>query len=147
MHRMEPSAITAHEWSSVTRLAEAIVQCSGVGDMAGAEAETRKLLAYLEKLEAAYGRHPDILATRADYVGDLSERVRLLLEAYHLSQEHGLAANLTLISASLAQTYIEDLADSESGARWLSELSDNLANHWDDFEHGEYLRLDAILEK
>jgi hypothetical protein len=141
---MTSDGISDSDWEVVSNLARDVVE--SVERPEEHEGAERRLLMFLEELEQKYGKRPSILATRADYVEDVRERVTLLDEAYELATAMNDSLNCTLIASSLAQLFIEEMQDKKSGRIWVNELGECLALHWDDGEHREYLRLTAELE-
>ena len=122
------------------RVAEAAV----AGDVDSQARCTRALLLHLDRLERKYGTRPSLLATRADYVEDVHERIRLLERAWRIACEMGDKRNCTLIASSLAGTFIEEAGDRHKGADWLSKLEAALAECWVDEEHEEFRRLEEM---
>ena len=68
---------------------------------------TSQLLQYLDELGAKYGALPSILATRADYLMDRTEREALLIQAYILAEALNDTLNMKETEDSLAELYIE----------------------------------------
>ena len=101
------------------------------GDRAGSRQARERMFATLDALEQRYGAKPSILATRADYTGARSARLRLFLRAYKAANEINDAKNLVLIARSLVELFIDDCEDYKSAAAWLERLSENL-QRWSD---------------
>ena len=72
---MTSDGISDADWDVVHALAVEIVNAS---ESEAAVRTTAALLCHLDTLEQKYGALPSILATRADYVEDAGERLRLL---------------------------------------------------------------------
>ena len=144
---MTPDGISTHDWEKVMELAADIANAVGAEDHVLSSKYTEELLAYLEELKATYGALSSILATRADYVAETTERLDLLKNAYTIAHKRGDTLNLTSIASSLAQTYIDDLQDIIEGQRWLSILNECLAKHPDPTERAEYNRLSQKLRE
>jgi hypothetical protein len=141
---MTSDGISDSDWDILSALAREVVE--GVDRPEDDKSAEQRLLKFLDELEQKYGKRPSILATRADYIDDDRERATLLEEAYELARTMNDSLNRTLIASSLAQLFTEDIEDHKSGRRWVDELGDCLALHWDDGEHREYLRLIAKLD-
>ena len=69
------------------------------------------------------GAHPSILATRADFLLDPDDAVRLLERAYALAVERKDVRNRVYIADSLASTFIRELEDVEQGEAWLQRVA------------------------
>jgi hypothetical protein len=141
---MKSDGISDSDWDILSDLARKVVE--SVDRPEDNKSAEQRLLKFLDELEQKYGKRPSILATRAYYIDDDRERVLLLEEGYKLAAAMNDSFNRTLIASSLAQLFIEDMEDHKSGRIWVDELGDCLALHWDDGEHGEYLRLIAKLD-
>lgn len=141
---MTSDGVSDADWEVVSKLAREVVE--SVECTEDCQSAEQRLLRFLDELEQKYGKRPSILATRADYVDGVRERVTLLEEAYELARAMNDSLNRTLSASSLAQLFIEEIEDHKSGRRWVDELGDCLALHWDDGEHREYLRLIAKLD-
>lgn len=143
---MTSDGISTEDWNVVQDYAASIANAACADDAATSDKITEKLLRYLECLEAQYGKLPSILATRADYVNDLSQRVRLLEQAYEYAKQSTDRENLTLTASSLAQIYVEEAVNVSAAQKWLALLADALGNKWDDLEHQEFQKLTAQVE-
>jgi hypothetical protein len=119
---MTTDGISAEDWDQVHDLACQIVNTSSRGDDESSSKYTEHLLSLLDELQTKYGELPSLFATRADYIDDISERLRLLGRAYDLADTHQDRSNQVLIAFSLAQIYIEELTDPENGGAWLDIL-------------------------
>jgi hypothetical protein len=144
---MTSDGIHEADWLPVRQIASKIVELISVGRAREAEAAKIEMLSCLDRLEARYGRRPSILATRADYCEEPEQRISLLKEAFALAKAAGDKSNCTGIASSLAQLLIEDAEKHDAGEEWLGVLADCLAEHWDDFEHNEYVRLKRALNQ
>ncbi|HTI70415.1 MAG TPA: hypothetical protein VMF06_10645 [Candidatus Limnocylindria bacterium] len=142
---MTSDGISLTHWQQVLGFAENVARVASTDDTVGMLRETAALLRYLDTLESLCGRRPSILATRADYLDEASERIVLLVEAFAIASTTEDFENCTSIASSLAQIYIDDLGDKNGGDKWIGILHDCLVRNWDDFEHGEYQRLDSKL--
>lgn len=138
---MTPDGISTEDWDKVTELAANIANAACADDQILFSKHVEELLSYLETLQVKYGDLPSILATRADYVEDISERLALLQRAYTIAQQHGDNINLTSIASSLTQLYIDELRDSVNGAHWLSVLKACLTKYPNEGEMAELNRL------
>jgi len=134
------------DWDAVHELALAIANASVV-DAGQAERETERLMELLGRLESRYGPRPSLLATRADYAASWPESIALLKRAFELAQEHRDTRNLTYVSSSLAQRFIEDARDPVQGAYWLGQLEAALGQFGDRSDIEELMSLRTGLEK
>lgn len=114
------------DWKKVEALAFAIADAVGHGRSKEAVRLTRRMLALLSELERKHGKHPSILATRADYVDSSKARLRLFLDAYSRAKRRGDRRNLWLIACSLAEYYIEEDRNPREGRRWLKSMKAHL---------------------
>jgi hypothetical protein len=140
-----PDGISTEDWSEVHELAVEVVSLSADGDEPASSAARRRLLALLDDLSKQYGPLPSLLATRADYVEDDGAREYWLLAGYDEALRRGDSKNLTLISHSLAQLYVESRPTSVEAARWLDHLERHLAIYSDEHEANELSRLRTLV--
>ena len=144
---MTSDGISDSDWGIVKDFSTKVAEAQCAGDEAGSESLARELLRHLAVLEGKYGLIPSIVATRADYVDDEAERIRLLEQAWILARKRSDWANCVFISSSLAGAYIEELASISIGRRWLGLLEESLEHYWDEDEYKEMQRLKIHLEK
>tara|TARA_R110001599_G_C12205844_1_gene656127 strand:- start:1368 stop:1700 length:333 start_codon:yes stop_codon:yes gene_type:complete len=78
----------------------------------------------LDRLRLKYGEIPLLLSTKADFIDDTDERVRLYKRAVELSLESADIACLTQSAESLVEIYIEEFSDHESALAWLNRLNE-----------------------
>jgi hypothetical protein len=131
---MTSDGINSKDWAVVHEYALQVANAASKRDRRGARMATALLLRHLDQLELSYGRLPSILATRADYVGDKCESIRLLHSAWRAARNRSDKCNLTHIASSLAELYIETLRDLRRGRIWVSRLQAALVEHWDEDE-------------
>lgn len=143
---MTSDGINTEDWEVVQDYAAKIANAACADDAKTSDIITEKLLRYLECLEAKYGKLPSILATRADYVNDLTQRVKLLEQSYELAKQSDDRENLTLTASSLAQLYVEEAVDVSAAQKWLALLADALESKWDDLEYQEFQKLTTQVE-
>lgn len=124
-----PDGIDSYDWDRVQELAQALVDHA---DGSKTEDCLRRLLDYLDELELKYGVQPSILATRADFISDVTQREELLLRAYGLAERRGDRRNALYITHSLSELYIEVLKDASEGRQWLYCLKLHLSAEPDD---------------
>jgi hypothetical protein len=105
------------------------------------------LLAYLDTLEQKYGPLPSILATRADFVGDLSAKEWLLLRAQALAEERADLTNVLEVTHSLAELYIDERRDFVKGREQLESLKGLLNKVDDSYLAEEHERLSKVVEQ
>src|SRR5437667_8273002 len=144
---MTSDGISQEDWDGVGDLAAEIVNASSAGDQVLDESLTEALLDHLNDLEGKYGGLPSILATEADYVSDVQEKIALLERAYEAAKAKTDHKNKTLVSSSLSEFYITELKDYASGRFWLRELRESLSTYWDDWEASIYDELSKLVHK
>lgn len=132
------------EWQVIRQLAEEYAALTERGDKA-ADRVRRRLLRYLDRLVEKYGELPSILATKSDYLLRSSRRESLLIRAYELARRRKDTKNLTLVSASLAELYIEELNDTVNGRVWIARLKKALTNYPDAAEGRLLRRLHSMI--
>lgn len=123
--------ISDADWNIVRQCTEGIVQASSLG--ADDSLLISNLFSELRKLEAVYGRLPSILATEADFTEDICREQSLLKEAYASAYELSDYKNMTYVSASLAEFYIERMQNLKKAVFWQEALSGNLCNYSDEY--------------
>ena len=139
--------ISSKDWEIVADLAARIANAACAENERAGNAATQELFAHLVRLERKYGRLPSILATRADYAEDMSQKVSLLEEAWRLAQNRQDIRNLVFIASSLAEVFLTELKDYQKGRKWLGELEIALGNHWGDDEYAQVIELREELRK
>lgn len=133
------------DWDQVGILATEIANAA-IAENAQRETTARsRLLSLLETLRRKYGERPSILATQADYVDALPDKITLLEKAFCLARETSDSRNMTFIAHSLAQLHVEECQDVAGGRVWLSTLATCLAAYSEQYERDEYERLYAEL--
>jgi len=105
---MTSDGIPQDEWDKVNELAASVANAVCAEDEILSSKHTAEILEYLEVLELNHGELPSILATRADYVSAIDERVTLLRRAYDLADERKDNANLTAISVSNGKNFLNN---------------------------------------
>lgn len=141
-----PDGISDADWDRVKELAVAIVNATQ-DDEEGGEEETIALMGFLDGLEAKYGPHPGIISTRADFLSDPDEAVRLLEQAYTLAVERRDARSRLYIADTLAGTFIRELEDADSGETWLRRVAEELKNTGDESDITSYEELRVDLQR
>jgi len=141
---MTSDGISTADWNIVQHLAELVAAHTSEVVNVDASQTVHRLFAALDNLETKYGNLPSITATRADYVESADERARLLKQAYHEAQNIQDLANLTFISSSLAELYVEEKRQASEAERWLIAFESALINHWDEMEYNELKRLSSV---
>src|SRR5687768_2471737 len=74
------------DWDQVTELACDVVNASAMDDEILQQAKLAGLFALLNDLEAKYGPHPSIIATRGDFTENPAEALLHLQEALTLAR-------------------------------------------------------------
>jgi hypothetical protein len=141
-----PTLESSLAWRKLTQAAEEYCAAVESENLQGAERERKQILRLLNAVERTFGRVPSVLATRADYVRPTSLKERLLLEAFAEAKRLKDAKNVTLISASLAQLYLEEVGDMVLGRKWVDALGKALVDYPDSTESATYLELKAELD-
>ena len=144
---MTTDGISTEDWDQVRGLACQIVNTSSQGNEEASSKYTERLLLLLDNLQAKYGELPSLLATRADYIEDLSERLRLLKKAYELAERRQDRSNQGLIASSIAQIYIEELANLENSGVWLDALEKSLDGSSSQGDVEEFNKLKKKVER
>ena len=106
----------------------------------------RKMLRLLNRMSKKYGERPSILAIKADYVASYRRREDLLELAYALAQQISDFQNITLVSSSLAEFYVEEMPSEGKGKLWVGRLRRALQDHFDQSEQEVYKRLFGIVK-
>lgn len=133
--------ISKIEWNKIEYLASKIVADAFSDDDILYKKHTEEILYELDILQNKYGELPSILATKADYVDDCKQELILLKKAYEIARSIMDTKNLTYISSSLAQRYVEKFEDKDNGKFWLNEFKKSLIGYFDQCESEEYTRL------
>jgi len=123
--------ISDEDWYLVGVFAAMIVNADF--EETDADVALSNLLSELRRLEAKYGRLPSILSAEADFIDDLGKRLSLQKEAYASAQEIRDFMHLTMISATLAEMYVEEVHDDAKAVFWLERLELHLIDHPDDY--------------
>ena len=142
---MTPDGISDADWDRVHELAVEIVNAPEDSDDEREHVE--QLFRYLDQLEHKYGVLPSLLATRADYVKDPRESLRLLERAYGLSQDTDDARNMLYTASSIAKLYIEHFRDVQNAEAWLRAIEDALKRTGDESDILEYQQLRTSLTR
>lgn len=143
--------ISTEDWDKVHELALDIANASlraekGEEVKGVVEAYKMELLNHLDSLARKYGSLPTILATRADYIDDTADKIRLFNEAYTSAKTHGDIHNKLAVASSLARLYIEDLQQPHEGKKWLEVFGECLKKIGDDSDMEEYEELQESLK-
>lgn len=139
---MTSDGISTRDWNRVRALATKV---ANTAEDSPAEVRlTKQLHELIDNLATKYGELPSLLATKADYLEDASERLKLLSRAYRVAERRADKPNLTFVSSSIAQLCIEELRDLRQGGAWLRKLEEHLGQWWDDSEAKELVRLGRI---
>ena len=129
--------INTKDWDVVHTLVVNLINASEAEE----DSCRRRLLDYLDELEAKYGCLPSILATRADFVRDEAEKESLLLRAYSLARQLEEAFDTLEIAHSLAEFYVEEHVVQVDADYWLGRLREHLKAITNPSMEKEYRRL------
>lgn len=102
--------ITKAAWSRVHQKACDIVNASAIGDDLMASIHREQMFEILGELEAEFGPHPEFYDTRADYLTDPAEQMRLYRKALALARVKNDTQVIGEILESIAYLQ-EDLAN------------------------------------
>jgi len=123
--------ISDEEWRVVQSYAEDIAEANA-SDIDDSFLVAR-LFSELKKLETSHGRLPSIIATEADYTVENGRELSLLKEAYVTACEIDDVKNISYVSSSLAEYYIETVELEVMAGYWLRSLLNNLKNYTDEY--------------
>ena len=137
-----PDGISNEDWDDIHECAAEIVNAS-----IRREEWRHRLLDRLDDLQEKYGELPSILATRADYIEDVDEKVTLFRRAYALATERGDSFNQLEIADSLATLYIVNLKDAAKGWHWLERMRRHMDERSDWSHDQDYESLREALSK
>ena len=138
-------SISEKEWDEVRSLIYDVVNVSAGG---GDSTQAGKKLTYkLDRLRLKYGELPLLLSTKADFIGEPDERLKLYKRAVELSQENLDIPCLTQSAESIAAIYVNELSDFHSGQYWLDKLKELIASHGDAYIIGNLSDLEANLNR
>lgn len=143
-----PDGVSSQDWDRVHELVVDIWNAEAGDDEDRSMCRSR-LLDFLNELEVKYGPLPSILATRADFIDGLPEKISLLRRAYNLAEVRSDRRNVLYIAHSLAELYIQDQQDPIEGRKWLDCLRRCLVevdNAWYAEEHDRLLNAAEQLE-
>lgn len=142
---MTSDGVTDADWERVHELALKVVNSSLADDLSTAARAQESLIVLLNELDEKYGPKPSLLATRADYVESASEKKRLLHIAYSEADRIRDHRNREMTAHSLAQFYIDEVGDLDSGAKWLGIWRIELGVEPGEFDRTELTRLEGLL--
>ena len=134
--------ITADDWNRVHALTVDLVNATDETSVASCR---RRLFQYLEILESKYGPLPSILATRADFTEDISQKDLKLRKAYEYAEERSDYRNALYIAHSLAALHLEETGDLVEGRIWLERMRHQLIREEDAWFAEELQRLRDLL--
>ena len=95
----------------------------------------------LAELRAAYGQHPVLLETEADFTDEPAEQAQMYEQAKHLAEAGGLVTYS--IRLSLARVLLEELDDAERARHELLACRDEVAGHADESDRTKWAELEA----
>ncbi len=113
--------ISRKDWGRVHQKACDIANASESDDTGMITVHTKSMMEILDELEAKYGPRSQILATRADYLEDVSERRSLYLRALDLARIAQDPKEIELITDSIQQLDEEERAEPPDEANGLSD--------------------------
>jgi len=142
---MTSDGISTRDWNGILDISARIANAAMADDECLSKTLKEKLLAELQKLEIKYGTLPSIIATKADCVDSVDERIALLKRALMLASERGDEKNQVFITSSISQIYVEEIHDLIEGTEWVSMLEDLLEKYWDEEEYAESRRLRGMI--
>lgn len=144
---MSINTIPEDKWSDIVDLICDIAEASDEGDTRVADEYTFDLHCMLDNLQKSYGLQPLIVSTRADFTDDIGEQISLYEQAIALAEQANDPICILQSTESLAQIYIEELADPAKGAEWLALLKKCVSQYSDEFLCGEIVELEQVLHE
>lgn len=105
--------LSKEEWDQVA---------NAICDVVNGVSSERDLLRQVKRLRLKHGPLPILLSTEADFIDSVEDRLRLYKKAVELSQDPPDASCLTQSAESLAEIYIQELADYENGLIWVEKM-------------------------
>lgn len=98
-----PKGILDTEWDLVHELACDIANAALAEDDELHLSKVETLLVFLDELLLQYGEHPSLLATKADYIDDPLEKVKLYKRALKVALELEFHNEIAMIEESLKE--------------------------------------------
>ena len=141
---MDEFPFADEDWSRVSEAGWAIVHASEMEDDILTAAARSEVRAILTELTEAYGTHPVLIETAADFADDPHERVLLYRQAHQLATEHELPKYTILIS--LARVLIDDLSQPAAARGYLLECRSEIDSLADEGEQREWRELVARVD-
>ncbi len=138
--------ISGFDWDKIRGMSADVANAAICDDQGALRKARSEILSAIKQFIVKYGEKPSLLATKADYVEDLNDRIPLLEKAYEISCDTCDVRNKTYISQSLAELYIDDMKDMQKGAFWVKNLAESLASYSEPYEAEEYIRLSSALK-
>ena len=139
--------IPEEKWTDVVDLICDIAGADDDGEDRVVDEYTFDLHCMLDSLQQSYGIQPLIISTRADFTEEIEEQVRLYKEAIALAEQAKDPVCIVQSAESLAQLFIEELADPEQGAEWFNQLKSYVAEYSDEWLCGEMSELEQALQE
>ena len=133
------------DWEKVTTLACNLANAAEEDNEKLSCRYRKRMHQLLDNLIEKYGELPSLLATKADYAENIREKLALLRKSYAIALKANDQANLTWVSSSIAEIYIDELKSLRSGRRWISLLEKHLQDYSDDEERKNFQRMQKQL--
>ena len=139
--------IPEEKWAEVIDLICDITSVIDEGDTLVADEYTFDLHCMLDDLERAHGAQPIIISTKADFTDDIDEQIGLYEQAINMAEQVNDPICIVQSAESLAQLYIEEIADPEKGTAALTDLKKYVAQYGDEYLCGELAELEQVLHE
>ena len=136
---MEEFPFTDEEWDRVSEAALPVVNAGLADDMVLRESAIVHLWEVLDDLERKFGQHPVIVETRADFVDDERERIRLYTIARIEAERMHIPIHT--IQISLADVYVEFLDDPDQAIIELNRCAEDVAAFGHEHERKDFDKL------
>ena len=101
--------LTKDAWDLIKQPAVDLVNAIVAEDTVLEEIHRNTLFDTLDKIEGEFGSHPQLLATRADFLDDYTERKNLYNEALFLVEQTSNQVEVLEIQDSLKELELENL--------------------------------------
>jgi hypothetical protein len=136
---MEDFSLSACEWARVRDAARAVLSAALAGDAGLRASSFEALRLVLAGLRSAYGDHPVLLGTGADFCDDTLERERLYREAVQGAGRAGLPAYA--VRLAVARVLLDEFGEPGRAFGELVACEPELAARGDDSERAEWADL------
>lgn len=144
---MNKVKLSRNEWGEIQGLSYAIANASSLEDNLTNDTLTKELLYKLDRLKLKYGALPILLSTRADYIENINERLKLYKQAFYGALETIDKQCVTQSAESIAELYVDEMRDYNNGNIWLKKLRYVTEKYGDQWVIGNLNDLQANLNR